>query len=318
MPRILQNPSLEADPDFGSEAFRVLRDIIIRNDPTLDQESATEQLAEAHQRDRAHRLVAWQEQVKDDERVDAEARATLLEQEEQAQAAQQAIEEAEKREKDKKKTKMSGFNPNTMVRDNLLPRPSQFAIQKLKNFEYVELWYLSPEGCAFTSNENKSTASGAYTFAEDGAFLSLKSTASCRPSSKALHDRDLTWRQFDLAKNNFLLHIAKLGWPEEHQASLAMFFMTIISHDSRTLPKGEGILLEYADDVRHAWHDDFANSDEGFNISIFNEALLQKITSRTWVNAQADSLKQVSTFPEHFSVAFLTGFHYCRSHQNSK
>ncbi|KAF9237571.1 hypothetical protein BU15DRAFT_75939 [Melanogaster broomeanus] len=213
MPRILQDPSLEAEVDFESEPFRTLREIIILNDPTKDHHSAAEQLADPHRLDRTLRLTAWQDQVDEDERLAAEALRLQNEQEELERTRKQAEEEAEKKERDKKIPKIGTFNSLTMVPDTLLHRPSQFALQAIKNFEFVELWYFTPEGCSITSSENKSTASGAYTFAEDGPFLSLKSTASCRASPRALHDRDLSWRQFDLGKNNFLLHIAKANWP---------------------------------------------------------------------------------------------------------
>ncbi|KIK75118.1 hypothetical protein PAXRUDRAFT_19265 [Paxillus rubicundulus Ve08.2h10] len=239
MPHILHDLSLEAEPDFENEAFLPLCNIIIRNDPNQNQQSAAAQLAEAHHLDHA--------QLKHDEDLAAQAATALQEQEEQERAEQDATEEAEKQEKEKKKLKMHGFNPEAM----------------LKSFEFVELWYFMLDGCSTTSSENKSTASRAYTFTEDGPFLSLKSTALCRPLSRAVHDHDLAWRQFDLGKNNFLLHIRKLSWPQEHQASLTIFFMTIISHKSRTQPKGAAALLQYTLQVRHEWHDTLTNKDEG-------------------------------------------------------
>ncbi|KAF9237572.1 hypothetical protein BU15DRAFT_75940 [Melanogaster broomeanus] len=69
--------------------------------------------------------------------------------------------------------------------------------------------------------------------------------------------------------------------------------MTIVSHESRTQPKGEEILLEYADQVRHEWHDNLSDNSETFNIGLFNEALLHQISYRTWGNTQAEGLKQI-------------------------
>ncbi|KIK79875.1 hypothetical protein PAXRUDRAFT_74063, partial [Paxillus rubicundulus Ve08.2h10] len=77
---------------------------------------------------------------------------------------------------------------------------------------------------------------------------------------------NLSWKQFNLGKNNFLLHIAKIEWLAEHQASLTVFFMSIMSHESQTLPKGEEILLQYALQVRREWHDTLSNENETFNI----------------------------------------------------
>ncbi|KAF9230064.1 hypothetical protein BU15DRAFT_84092 [Melanogaster broomeanus] len=298
MARIPHDPSLEVEPDFESETFQGLRDLIIRGDPTKNDQAAAEELADAHRRDRARRLAAWQQQVEDDEQTAAIAAAAQQELEDRERDQRVADEEAEQRERDKKKPKINSFNSLSMVRDSLLPRPSQFAIQKLKNFEYVELWYFTPEGCRTTSDENKSTASGSYTFAEEGQYLSLKSSASHKPSPKAIHDHHLSWRQFDIGKNNYLLHLAKLKWPEEHQASLALFFMTIISHEYRTSPNGERTLLEYESQVRRDWHDCLLIESEAFNISLFNDALLRKIADKIRDDACAERIREASTFDQ--------------------
>ncbi|KIK76209.1 hypothetical protein PAXRUDRAFT_170631 [Paxillus rubicundulus Ve08.2h10] len=297
MPRIAHDPSLEAEPDFGSEAFCILRDIIILNDPTFNQQSAAEHLADIHRLDCACHLADWQAQMEEDEQAAVAAQVALQQQEDQEKAEQQAAEDAEKWEREKKKPKMKGFNADSMVHENILPCPSQYAIHKLRAFKYVKLWYFTPEGCLSTLLKNKSTANGSYTFTKDGpGFLLLKSTALHRPSSKVLHDHDLSWRQFNIGKNNFLLHIARMDWPAEHQATLAMFFIAITSHEIRTQPKGEQILLQYASQVHREWHDSLISDDEGFNISTFNDALPIKILNTTWINAQAESLKQVSVF----------------------
>ncbi|KIK75013.1 hypothetical protein PAXRUDRAFT_174082, partial [Paxillus rubicundulus Ve08.2h10] len=182
-----------------------------------------------------------------------------------------ADEEAEQHEQDKKKPKINSFNSHSMVCNTLLAHPSQFAIQKLKSFEYVELWYFTPEGCHITSDKNKSMARGSYTFTEEGQYLSLKSSASHKPSPKAVLDQHLSWHQFNLGKNNYLLHPAKLKWPEEPQVSLALFFMTIISHEYRTSPNGERTLLEYQSQVHRDWHDCLLIETEAFNIGLFND-----------------------------------------------
>ncbi|KAG2078361.1 hypothetical protein BDR04DRAFT_998940, partial [Suillus decipiens] len=49
-------------------------------------------------------------------------------------------------EAEKKKPKINDFMVGTSVSDTLTPCLSQYAIHKLKSFEYVELWYLSPDG----------------------------------------------------------------------------------------------------------------------------------------------------------------------------
>lgn len=48
---------------------------------------------------------------------------------------------------EKKKPKMNSFSATITVGDTIAPHPSQYTIQKLNNFKYVELWYFSPDGC---------------------------------------------------------------------------------------------------------------------------------------------------------------------------
>jgi hypothetical protein len=50
-------------------------------------------------------------------------------------------------------------------------------------------------------------------------MVALKTIASFKASY------DLSWRQFDLVKTSFLIHIEKNGWLKKHQQALALFFM---------------------------------------------------------------------------------------------
>ncbi|OJA14346.1 hypothetical protein AZE42_13432, partial [Rhizopogon vesiculosus] len=48
-----------------------------------------------------------------------------------------------KLEAEKKKPKMNGSSDELFVGDFITLRPAQYAMQKINNFEYVELWYFS-------------------------------------------------------------------------------------------------------------------------------------------------------------------------------
>ncbi|KAG1822657.1 uncharacterized protein BJ212DRAFT_1263892, partial [Suillus subaureus] len=133
----------------------------------------------------------------------------------------------------KKKPKISDFDAEIMVVDVIIPRPSQYAIQKVKNMEYVELWYFSPDGCheAALTSRSTSDSDDAFGFMRVNGMVALKTNVSFKASQKALQDHDLSWCQFDLAKTSFLIHIEKNGWPEKHQQVLALFFMLITNHE---------------------------------------------------------------------------------------
>ncbi|KAG1787468.1 uncharacterized protein HD556DRAFT_1246761 [Suillus plorans] len=120
------------------------------------------------------------------------------------------------------------------------------AIHRLKSFKYIELWYFSPDECKATADEAKTNADDAFGFTKVEDFVALKPVASFKASHRAIQDHSLEWRQFDLTKNSFLLHINKLKWPEKHQCALTMFFMNIVAHPYRSEHFGEQALLLYA------------------------------------------------------------------------
>ena len=55
--------------------------------------------------------------------------------------------ENEWKENEKKKPKMNNFDKNAMVNDFIGPCPSVYALCRLAEFEYAELWYFTQEGC---------------------------------------------------------------------------------------------------------------------------------------------------------------------------
>jgi ATP/maltotriose-dependent transcriptional regulator MalT len=96
------------------------------------------------------RIQAWDQQVAQDA-VALEAQRQQQQQEAEAQAAQELLEqEAERAEAKKKKPKMRDFDEAATIGSFIAsgPRPAQYALCWIEEFEYVELWYLTPEGCA--------------------------------------------------------------------------------------------------------------------------------------------------------------------------
>ncbi|KAG0692844.1 hypothetical protein DFH29DRAFT_817049, partial [Suillus ampliporus] len=174
--------------------------------------------------------------------------------------------------------------------------PSQFAIHKLKSFEYVKLWYFSPDGCRETADNAKTSADDTFGLTKVEDFVTLKPVASFKASRKAIQDHSLEWRQFDLAKNSFLLYINKLKWPDKHQRALTMFFMNIMSHPYCSEPYRERALLLYTACVRRDWHDTLI-LDNAFDISIFNLTLLKNMGEEVWNKVCQETLAEVSLPP---------------------
>jgi hypothetical protein len=240
--------------------------------------------------------VLWNQQEEDDRLTQEEARRLAQEEEDLQRAQNEQEAEAEKREKDKKKPKLNGFDENKTVGNFITPCPAAFALNKLENFDFVELWYFTQEGCLDASDTHRTAAEEAFGLSKVDGFVALKPVASFKASRNVLRDIDLTWRQMTMGKTLLLLHMAKAGWSEAHTTALTHFFLNLEMSDYRSRPNGERILLAYQAWVRREWHDALKR-DEGFNIGILNNTLLRTIADELWDTIRADGMKKVSPFP---------------------
>ncbi|KAG2160172.1 uncharacterized protein EDB93DRAFT_1099534 [Suillus bovinus] len=93
------------------------------------------------------RVAEWNRCQDEEAQEEEEMRLVHAAREEEEHLARQVEEENEHLESEKKKPKMNGFNVASTIGNAIAPCPSQYAIQKLNNFEYIELWYFSPNGC---------------------------------------------------------------------------------------------------------------------------------------------------------------------------
>jgi len=196
--------------------------------------------------------------------------------EEEAQRLVEQETELNHLEAEKKKPKMNDFDESKQIPNILAPRPSQYALQKLKQYEFVELWYFSPDSYREAACENHSTADDALGIAKSNDILTLKPAASVKASRNALLDHKLPIADFFQAKNAFLLQAKQSNWPKKHLNALSFFYWNLEVHPMRTTHHGDEIILTYASHVRRQWHDDLKTGTAG-NISIINPALLQTI-----------------------------------------
>ena len=123
-----QDPTNVPCPDFAGAAYTAIRQIM-SNNRQINNNKAVKQLTTAWNQTHMQEVEAWNQQVQMD--LD------------------------ERREQEKKKPKINDFDKGKMVADHIMPRPSQFAIGKLKSFNFVELWYFTDEGCAEAQDTSK-------------------------------------------------------------------------------------------------------------------------------------------------------------------
>jgi hypothetical protein len=136
-----------------------------------------------------------------------------------------------------------------------LQRPTAYAIEKLRKFEYVPLWYFSEQGCQ-AADRDKASNDDLWDITETSDNrLSLRTAASNCPSSNALSDEQLTWVQFMDANRLLCRWLIPAGWPERYARVLSSFFWQIENHDERVIVDGKETLLLYQARARKAWHD---------------------------------------------------------------
>ncbi|KAG1870481.1 hypothetical protein C8R48DRAFT_770932 [Suillus tomentosus] len=250
----MADPSFEICPDFDGPAYANICDDI-RQATGQTQEAVVACLTQSWTVGHNQRIDEWNQNREQEAALAAKAEQARADQEEEACLQKEAEAEREKVEAAKKKPKMNGFDEVSSVGDSIAPRPSQYAIQKLNNFDYVELWYFSPEGC-------KEALRTARSIADDFGLTRVDDQLTIRPayafkaSKSAVADHDLPFLTFLRTKNLFLMQLSKAKWPQSHIDALSLFFWHLENHPIRNNSEiGDMVTLHYASHIRQDWHD---------------------------------------------------------------
>jgi hypothetical protein len=300
----MADPSLEVCPDFASEFYDGIRADLAAATNAQPQE-VIDRLVESWTAGHEARVADW------NRRHDEEIQLVRAAREEEERLARQAEEENERLESEKKKPKMNGFNVTSTIGDAIAPRPSQYAIQKLNNFEYIELWYFSPDGCKEALKTSRSIADDTFSLTKLDDQLTIRPTSASKASRSALPDHELSFSTFLRAKNLFLTQASTAKWPQANLNALALFFWHLENHAIRNNSEiGDIVILHYASRVRQEWHDRLKR-DEAFNIGIINETLLRTINEEIWDRVHSKSLGTVCTYLLHYAATISNHLYAC-------
>ena len=295
--RIIHNPHLEIIPDHAGPHYDALRAALAQNGMNLEQ--AIQALDDSWTQNHTARVQAWDQQVEND--AAAELAAAALVQQQQQQLDQQPPLEPppqveERAEGEKKKPKMRDFDEVTTVGNYIAPRPAQYALRRVEDFEYVELWYFTPEGCTDATQLQLTQHDDAFGLTKVDDMVALKSVSSLKASKNVIPDADLSFRQVSMAKNAFIPLMTKYQWSEKAINAFAQLFTQLELHPFRQREFGERALITYQARVRREWHDQL-KLGSAFNVGILNEDLLQSIYRELLDKAQVRSLNEVSATP---------------------
>ncbi|KAF8805469.1 hypothetical protein BYT27DRAFT_7104489 [Phlegmacium glaucopus] len=288
--RIIHDPHLEVMPDHAGPHYNVLRNALIQNG--INAEQAIQALDVSWAQNHDEWVQRWDQKVIND--ANAVQGAQGQQQHEELLAVQDPPErEDDRAEPEKKKLKMKDFNDSSTVGNYIALRPAQYALKKIEDFEFVELWYLTPEGCSDAMQLQLTQNDNTFGLAKIDNMVALKSVLSLKASKNVIPDNELSFRQMSMAKNAFIPLMTKYQWSEKAINAFAQFFTQLELHPYRQCDFGEQALIIYQARVRREWHDQL-KLGSAFNIGIINEDLLQSIYKEILDKAQLFSLNEVS------------------------
>ena len=142
----------EVHPNFAATAFNSIRLAMIGNE-VQDNAQAVQCLNDTWDADHWLHIQEWLDCQEEPDREESHPQHEC-QQDEQDHRPCNEEDQRNQLEADQKETQIGDFDKDQAPPNIIAPRPSQYAIQKIKVFEYVELWYFSLEGCleAFCHN----------------------------------------------------------------------------------------------------------------------------------------------------------------------
>jgi hypothetical protein len=278
-----RDPRLETPPNFQTEGYAAIRQALITQNQTeervLDDEWAANQLLNAWEADRQARRTAWEELVEQEDRERADAEAERLQEES----------EMRKAEDKKKKAKFPPIAPGSLPPKDSGSRPCERAITKLKNREFIELWFFTFDGCRVTADATLHDEDNALSLTQEDGHIQLhRSSSTASYKHLVVPDERLPWKDLLHGKNVFLEQIAKIGWPQEYLKIFTDFYckLEVRSELRQAHGHGEKILTLYHARARREWF------TTPFDISTINGDWMDEAYKEMWDIVHMQEIKK--------------------------
>ena len=303
MPRLIHDPNTVECPAYGDVEFEAVREMIRaghQGQIALTNEEAAEKLKTAWQRAQVKKIDLWNEQARQDQTTREEEER--IEQEQAALRHQEKTKEEEdaRREAERKKPKINNFDLDLVVPGHITPCLSSYALNKIKNLQYVELDYFTVKGCNEALLERELTSNHdtlGLTRVDDVA--TFQPISSLRPSKSARRDEELLWEEMVFAKNKMLEHMSNFGtWPAAHIKATMMLFVELENHPTRAQHLGNQIMVTYAARARRQWFD-MLELNQGFNLGKIGVDLMRNVSDKVQDEARQREMTEVKIIPSH-------------------
>jgi hypothetical protein len=192
----------------------------------------------------------------------------------------------------RKKAVFIDFDLDTTIADRIPHTPSQFAVGRIQDMEYVELWYFTTEGCKEASKATPTTADNTYGILSTDSGLTLQSIKATKASRNAIADENLNWEQITTARHTLIATANRVGWPDKHTFALAGLYINLEA--LKAAGYNPRALILYHAVVRRQWHEAMKGRGTPFNLSIVNEKLFGKLENQIRDHDQEELYRKAS------------------------
>ena len=298
MQRIAEDPTRAACPSFEDPGWGFLRQSMIaahQGAQPLTDADAAQQMKETWARENELKIVAWNAQLERDRLEQAEQDRLAREEEDVRRAQQDREAEEQRAEAEEKKPRPNSFDAERPIDRWVEPRPSSYALGRVRAWEYVELDYFTAKGCRDAAEADRSTGHDTLALTQLGGTIAIGPLAS-KPSRHVRMDEDLSWEEMLDARNILLHFMNKAGtWPRAHIESIAAFFFNIEVHPRKQQKNGKKTLIVYQARARREWFDALQRK-QGFNIALIHEDLLRSYADEVNDSVRDRDFEQVRFF----------------------
>ncbi|KAG1800503.1 hypothetical protein EV424DRAFT_1332165 [Suillus variegatus] len=272
MQRLHSDPSLLICPDFLTDTYQTSRASLVT--PTITEEQAADLLRTVWVTTNNALRVQWQQQLIEDECLQAEQRHLAEEAAERVQQTLRLEEETTKADERKKN------------RSKHLPIP-------MRPRHYVELYYWTNLGIqdAHSTYHTRDDEGLLPTTTADGTTTWV-TAAGAKPSSAVIADRNLSTVEFAQAVPQMISALEEYDWLVQRVSMLARFWGTVMLHRywNSIDPIAQRAILIYQEEQRRAWHNAIPLPKGAWDISIIDDAALLRTYDRVFRDTRRQDL----------------------------
>jgi hypothetical protein len=189
----------------------------------------------------------------------------------------------------RKKATYVDFDANATIASRIPHHPSEYAVGKMEDIEYVELWYFTTEGCEEASKATPTVADEAFNLLKMKTGLALQPIKATKASPNAIVDEHLSWEQIMTARHTMIATANQVGWDQKLMIALAELYIGL--EGLKASGTNARALILYHAVARKLWHNALRGRGKPFNVSNINQDLLLLLENQVRDTDHADMRK---------------------------